>query len=101
MKVFYIIFIIIFFPISSYSKIILDKVSPDLSHLWGLSILNNKEVLYTQRSGKIFKLNVYSKQNTEIFDISNIYHQGQGGLLDIIIDSSDKKIKVILVIFIN
>ena len=96
MKVFYIIFLLILFPLSSYCKTTLDKVSPDLSYLWGLSILNDKEVLYTQRSGKIFKLNVYSKQNTEIFDISNIYHQGQGGLLDIIIDRSDKKIKVIL-----
>jgi len=96
MKVFYIIFLLIFFPVSSYCKTTLDKVSPDLSYLWGLSILNDKEVLYTQRSGKIFKLNVYSKQNTEIFDVSNIYNKGQGGLLDIIIDQSDKKIKVIL-----
>ena len=96
MKVFYIIFLLIFFPVSSYCKTTLDKVSPDLSHLWGLSILNDKEVLYTQRSGKIFKLNVYSKQNTEIFDVLNIYNKGQGGLLDIIIDQDDKKIKVIL-----
>ena len=66
MKVFYIIFLLIFFPISSYCKTTLDKISPDLSYLWGVSILNDKEVLYTQRSGKIFKLNVYSKQNTEI-----------------------------------
>ena len=96
MKVFYIIFLLIFFPISSYCKTTLDKISPNLSYLWGLSILNDKEVLYTQRSGKIFKLNVYSKQNTKILDVSDVYHQGQGGLLDIIIDQDDKKIKVIL-----
>ena len=96
MKVFYIIFLLIFFPISSYCKTTLDKISPNLSYLWGLSILNDKEVLYTQRSGKIFKLNVYSKQNTKILDVSNVYHQGQGGLLDIIIDQDDKKTKVIL-----
>jgi glucose/arabinose dehydrogenase len=96
MKVFYIIFLLIFFPISSYCKTTLDKISPNLSYLWGLSILNDKEVLYTQRSGKIFKLNVYSKQNTKILDVSDVYHQGQGGLLDIIIDQDDKKTKVIL-----
>ena len=95
MKVFYIIFLLIFFPISSYCKTTLDKISPDLSYLWGLSILNDKEVLYTQRSGKIFKLNVYSKQNTEIFDISNVYHQGQGGLLDIIIDQDEKNLEIV------
>ena len=96
MKVFYIILLLIFFPISSYCKTTLDKISPNLSYLWGLSILNDKEVLYTQRSGKIFKQNVYSKQNTKILDVSDVYHQGQGGLLDIIIDQDDKKTKVIL-----
>ena len=56
MKLFYILLILIFFPFSSYSQISLNKLSTGLSNLWGISVLNDKEILLTQRKGNVFKL---------------------------------------------
>ena len=61
MKLFYILLIFIFFPFSSYSQISLNKLSTGLSNLWGISVLNDKEILLTQRKGNVFKLNIFNK----------------------------------------
>ena len=62
MKYVYVIFLFIFISHSSHSKIILDKISPNLSNLWGISILNTEEILLTQRSGKFIDL-IFLKKN--------------------------------------
>jgi len=55
MKLFYILLILMFFPFSSYSQISLNKLSTGLSNLWGISVVNDKEILRTQRKGNVFK----------------------------------------------
>ena len=59
MKFFYFFITLILIPNLSYSKTILEKISPNLSNLWGISVLNGKEILFTQRSGKLYRLNVF------------------------------------------
>ena len=66
MKLFYILLILIFFPFSSYSQISLNKLSTGLSNLWGISVLNDKEILLTQRKGNVFKLNIFNKNIKKI-----------------------------------
>ena len=61
MKYVYVIFLFIFISHSSHSKILLYKISPNLSNLWGISILNKEEILFTQRSGKVYRLNIFKK----------------------------------------
>ena len=96
MKYIYIIFLFIFISHSSHSKIILDKISPNLSNLWGISILNKEEILLTQRSGKVYRLNIFKKKLFEITGAPEVFNSGQGGLLDIEIEQKNKRIKVYL-----
>ena len=98
MKLIYIFFILTILPYSSHSKILLDKVSPKLSNLWGVSILNKEEVLLTQRSGRMFRLDVFSKDILEVKGVPEVFNSGQGGLLDIEIEKKNKKQKFIYVL---
>ncbi len=52
----------ILFPFIAQSQIKLEKITPELSNLWGVSVLNKEEVLFTQRAGKLFRLNVFKKK---------------------------------------
>ena len=96
MKYVYLIFLFIFISHSSHSKILLDKISPKLSNLWGISILNKEEILFTQRSGKVYRLNIFKKKLFEITGAPEVFNSGQGGLLDIEIEQKNKRIKVYL-----
>ena len=61
----------------------LSKIA-SLSKPWGLSFINESELLITERTGKIKIVNIY---NGEVLDIKhnlNFKNKGQGGLLDII-----------------
>ena len=42
------------------SQIKLEKITPKISNLWGIAIINKDEILVTQRSGNLYKLNVFS-----------------------------------------
>ena len=57
MKYVYVIFLFIFISHSSHSKILLDKISPNLSNLWGISILNKEEILFNKSTSKKNKKN--------------------------------------------
>ena len=96
MKLIYIFFIFTILPYSSHSKTLLDKISPKLSNLWGVSILNKEEVLLTQRSGRMFRLDVFSKDIFEVKGVPEVFNSGQGGLLDIEIEKKNKKTKIYL-----
>ena len=96
MKYVYVIFLFIFISHSSHSKIVIDKISPNLSNLWGISILNKEEILFTQRSGKVYRLNIFKKKLFEITGAPEVFNSGQGGLLDIEIEQKNKRIKVYL-----
>ena len=98
MKLIYIFFIFTILPYSSHSKTLLDKISPKLSNLWGVSILNKDEVLLTQRSGRMFRLDVFSKDIFEVKGVPEVSNSGQGGLLDIEIEKRIKKQKFIYVL---
>ena len=96
MKLIYVILIFIFLPYPSLSKTFLDKISPNLSNLWGVSVLNKKEILFTQRSGKVFRLNIFNKNIFEVKGVPYVFNSGQGGLLDIVVEKKNEKTKVYL-----
>jgi glucose/arabinose dehydrogenase len=96
MKLIYVILIFIFLPYPSLSKTFLDKISPNLSNLWGVSVLNKKEILFTQRSGKVFRLNIFNKNIFEVKGVPDVFNSGQGGLLDIVVEKKNEKTKVYL-----
>ena len=97
MKIILYILIFLYFPISlqanlNNSKI--EKITPDLSNLWGIVKLNNSEILVTQRSGKLFKVDVFKKKTLEIKNLPEVVAKKQGGLLDIEIKKTSEKLFV-------
>ena len=55
-----------------------------LGLIWGMVFLNEKELVWTERDGLIKKMNRETREITPILlDIKNLYHAGQGGLLDV------------------
>ena len=88
----------ILFPFMAQSQIKLEKITPELSNLWGVSVLNKEEVLFTQRAGKLFRLNVFKKEMYEVKGAPKVFNYGQGGLLDIAIEEDNNK-KIIYLCF--
>lgn len=95
--IFYVL-VFILFPFIAQSQIKLEKITPELSNLWGVSVLNKEEVLFTQRAGKLFRLNVFKKEIYEVKGAPKVFNYGQGGLLDIAIEETNNK-KIIYLCF--
>ena len=56
----------------------------NLNNPWGSTFINNKELLITEKSGKIKLLNLNTKEISEVTHNLNYLEHGQGGLLDIL-----------------
>ena len=68
----------------SYS---LDKVSIDLIKPWGMSFIDDENLLVTQKSGEILKINLTSKEVISLKHNLRVLEVGwQGGMLDILYD---------------
>jgi len=76
----------ILFPFMAQSQIKLEKITPELSNLWGVSVLNKEEVLFTQRAGKLFRLNVFKK---EIYEVCREMVKLEDKFLDLVFDMGD------------
>ena len=51
--------------------------------IWGLDFLPGGELLFTERSGKLFSFDEGKKRLTEITGVPKVHALGQGGLLDV------------------
>ena len=56
----------------------------NLNNPWGSTFINNKELLITEKSGKIKLLNLNTNEISEVAHNLNYLEDGQGGLLDIL-----------------
>lgn len=63
----------------------LDAVVEGLNVPWGIAFLPGKELLVTDRNGKLYMVSK-DKAKTEITGVPEVVAQGQGGLMDVIID---------------
>ena len=67
------------------SNFTLTKITEDLNYPWGITFVNDYEVLITEKEGRIHKVNVIDGSKVEItHNIPNILASQQGGLLDIL-----------------
>ena len=62
----YLIFILIFFSSNSHSENYKFIKIIELDEPWGLSFINNDEIIITEKNGKIKIVNVVSKEVIEI-----------------------------------
>tara|TARA_A100001011_G_scaffold18357_1_gene18880 strand:- start:1995 stop:3056 length:1062 start_codon:yes stop_codon:yes gene_type:complete len=81
------IFIFIFFFISSnlYAlEIKLEKIVDSLDKPWSLSFIDEENIIFTEKSGKLYTLNLKNKKISEIKHNLSVLEVGQGGLLDVL-----------------
>ena len=83
-KLFFIIIFFIFFSTNLFAQNLKFKKLVALNDPWGSSFLNNKELIVTEKSGKIKIINIFQKKAIEIDHNLNFLEHGQGGLLDIL-----------------
>ena len=88
MKYIRILFFSILLFYSSYiyadSNFVHAKLADKLYKPWGIAVLDDDNLLVTQKSGELFKINIRSKAKTEIDHNLIVSEYGQGGLLDIL-----------------
>ena len=81
------LFIFIFFLISSNicaSEIKLEKIVDSLDKPWSLSFIDEKNIIITEKSGKLYTFNLKNKKISEIKHNLSVLEVGQGGLLDVL-----------------
>ena len=60
--------------------------------IWGFDFLNPEQVLFTERSGKIWIYNLKDKTTVEVNGAPKVWTHGQGGLLDIRVHPERKNV---------
>ena len=83
MNIFFYFLIFILFSFTAQPQTKLEKLTSEISNLWGIAILDKNEILVTQRSGNLYRLHVFNKNIFKIKGTPKVYNSGQGGLLDI------------------
>ncbi len=83
------LFIFLFFFVSTNLYAIeskLEKIVDSFDKPWSLSFIDHENVIITEKSGKLYSLNLVEKKISEIKHNLSILEVGQGGLLDVIYD---------------
>lgn len=77
--------VLTFFALNSSwgSAVNYNKIQSGLDVVWGMDFIDSETMIFTQRNGKLFLLNLKTKTKTEITGIPKVYSGGQGGLLDV------------------
>ena len=84
------IFIFIFFLIISNlyaEEIKLEKIVENLDKPWSLTFIDKSNIIFTEKAGKLYSLNLKNKKITEIKHNLSVLAGGQGGLLDVLYDN--------------
>ena len=71
----------------------LDTIATGLDVPWGMAFLPDGGLLVTERNGRLY--NVKNRKNTEIKGVPEVVAQGQGGLLDIVLDPGYEKNRLV------
>ena len=77
-------FLIYFFNQICFANTIQISKIADLEDPWGSTFVNNKDLIITEKIGKIKLVNIETGKVNEINHNINFLVDGQGGLLDVI-----------------
>ena len=81
------LFIFLFFftyPNLHALEITLEKIVDGLNNPWSLSFIDQENIIFTEKSGKLYTLNLKDKKISEIKHNLSVLEGGQGGLLDVL-----------------
>jgi len=85
-KIFFFLLFSFFINNSLASEIKLEKIVDGMDEPWSLSFINHENVIFTEKKGKLYTLNLKNKKIDEIKHNLSVLHYGQGGLLDVLYD---------------
>ncbi len=80
---------------SEGQKFTVEKLIEGQDVIWGFDFLDRKnadEILFSERSGKLRFLHLKTGKTTEVAGAPRVLNQGQGGLLDVMIDPKKNEI---------
>ncbi len=90
MKKIFIFLLFYFIFIDLYaSDIKFEKITDGLNEPWSLSFINEEKIIFTEKAGKLYILNLKNKKISEIEHNLNVLEHGQGGLLDVLYEDKD------------
>ena len=91
MKKILIVFSIIFHLSSSVyaQEYKLEKIVDGLDEPWSLSFIDDENILFTEKPGKLYSLNLKNKKISEIKHNLKVLEYGQGGLLDVLYNDNN------------
>ena len=86
-----IIFLLFYFNTSHLyaSEIKFEKIVDKLNEPWSLSFIDKEKIIFTEKEGKLYILNLKNKKISEIEHNLNVLEYGQGGLLDVLYKEQD------------
>ena len=71
------------------SEIKLEKIFDDLNKPWSLSFIDKENIIITEKTGRLFILNLKNKNKIEIQHNLSVISLGQGGLLDVLYNDNN------------
>lgn len=83
MRVIFLFIITSIFTTLAISSTTVTKISSNLGVVWGMTFLDDANMLISQKKGKIYLLNLKSKTITDIKNVPKVFNKGQAGLLDL------------------
>ena len=70
--------------ILSSNGIKLSEITSNLNEPWGMTFINDNNLLITEKTGEILRINMNTGEKHSIDHDLNFFYYGQGGLLDIL-----------------
>jgi len=67
----------------------LEEVIKDLNNPWSLSFMSDNDILVTEKSGNLLKINLTNKKIDKFKHNLNILEDGQGGLLEVLFENNE------------
>ena len=67
----------------------LEKIIDGLNNPWSLSFIDRENIVFTEKQGKLYLLNIKNKKISKIKHDLNVLEYGQGGLLDVLFMDQD------------
>lgn len=77
------------FSFAAKTEVVFDKGQ---SPIWGFDFVDDKQILFSERDGKLSLLNLTTKKVTPVQGVPKVWNRGQGGLLDVRLHPKDKSI---------
>ncbi len=75
----------------------IEKIDYNFDHPWSSATLPNGNILITELPGKIKKININTKEITDLNGVPKVLFRGQGGLSDIILHPEFENNNILLI----